>query len=584
MDRGARTAGASGRGGSSAEDLHQRLVAVGRQLTGFDFCAVLLPDESRTQLLIRAWAGLDTFYVEQINSRNPLTLGSTARQSPSSRAYTSGVSVWVSDITQHADFTQWSGPARAQGYRTLLAVPLRAGDQIVGTFNCYNREVIAPDPQLRHLVEALTDFASAALEITRLRQAETGRVNQLEDLNKELRDRQARDERSQELHRRLTDVALANSDLAHLAQECAQMVGAGFLRIVDDSGFVLAQAGSEPVDDLTPPDSNPSSDSNSDSVSTSAVVLLHGEVAARIEAFGATLDPDMAARALEHAATVCALLLLRDRTAAESEARFRDDLIGDLCSGDPERRAAARQRALRANLLVDEVQVVVMKDHSEGSAAKVDNSPLGRRMRSVSSRRPRLVCGRLGDYWVALWPNDEGTEDIAATLTHGATDSRAHAVVAPAGGSEDLARAFRLARGALELGGPQAPLVRTVEDLGVVGLLLQLEDHRAVASFSDRVLGALRQSDLKRSTDLILTLRTYLANDCRADVSAQELFVHKNTISQRLRRIEKLTGLSLASPSDVLQFSAALAADDVRTASAPTTSAPTTSTPLATKR
>lgn len=117
-----------------------------------------------------------------------------------------------------------------------------------------------------------------------------------------------------------------------------------------------------------------------------------------------------------------------------------------------------------------------------------------------------------------------------------------------------------------------------------MGLLLQLEDHRAVASFSDRVLGALRQSDLKRSTDLILTLRTYLANDCRADVSAQELFVHKNTISQRLRRIEKLTGLSLASPSDVLQFSAALAADDVRTASAPTTSAPTTSTPLATKR
>ncbi|WP_406430057.1 helix-turn-helix domain-containing protein [Streptomyces sp. NBC_00631] len=554
----ARQAGA----GSSTEDLHQRLVAVGRQLTGFDFCAVLLPDESATQLLIRAWAGLDTFYVEQINSRNPLTLGSTARQSPSSRAYTSGVSVWVSDITQHADFTQWSGPAKAQGYRTLLAVPLRAGDQIVGTFNCYNKEVIAPDPQLRHLVEALTDFASAALEITRLRQAETGRMHQLEDLNKQLRDRQARDEQSQELHRRLTDVALSNSDLAHLAQESAHMVGAAFLKIVDDSGFVLAKAGSGSVEGLTPEDSN------------SAVVLLHGEVAARIEAFGATLDPDMAARALEHAATVCALLLLRDRTAAEAEARFRDDLIGDLCSGDPERRATARQRALRANLLVDEVQVVVMKDQGgqdqgEGSAAKIDNSPLGRRMRSISSRRPRLVCGRLGDYWVALWPINDGAEDIAATLTQGAIGSQVHAVVAPAGGSEDLDRAFRMARGALELGGHQAPLVRTIEDLGVVGLLLQLEDHKAVARFSDRVLGALRQSDLERSTDLILTLRTYLAHDCRADVSAQKLFVHKNTISQRLRRIEKLTGLSLASPSDVLQFSAALAADDIRAASDP---------------
>ncbi|WP_159050207.1 helix-turn-helix domain-containing protein [Streptomyces sp. MMG1533] len=81
--------------------------------------------------------------------------------------------------------------------------------------------------------------------------------------------------------------------------------------------------------------------------------------------------------------------------------------------------------------------------------------------------------------------------------------------------------------------------------------------------------GALRQSDLERSTDLILTLRTFLANDCRADVSAQELLVHKNTSSQRLRRIERPTGLSFASPSDVLQFSAALAADDIRAASDP---------------
>ncbi len=552
----ARQAGA----GSSPEDLNERLVAVGRQLTGFDFCAVLLPDESRTQLLIRAWAGLDAVYVEQINSGNPLTLGTAAAsESPSSRAFTSGVSVWVSDITQHADFTQWSGPARAQGYRTLLAVPLRAGDQIVGTFNCYNREVIEPDPQLRHLVEALADFASAALEITRLRQAETSRLNQLEELNEELRDRQARDEQSEQFHRRLTDVALTNSDLAHLAHECAQMVGAVFLKIVDDSGFVLAQAGSDSIGDLAPKDSS------------SASVLLHGELAARIEAFGATLDPDMAARALEHAATVCALLLLRDRTAAEAEARFRDDLIGDLCSGDPERRAAARQRAQRANLLVAPVQVVVMKDDGEGGGAKVDNSPLGRRMRSISSRRPHLVCGRLGDYWVALWPSNEGAEDIADTLMHGAIGSHVHAVAAPASGPEDLARAFRLARGALELGGARAPVVRTIEDMGVVGLLLQLEDHGAVASFTDRVLGALRQSDLERSTDLVLTLRTYLANDCRADVSAQELFVHKNTIAQRLRRIEKLTGLAFSSPSDVLQFSAALAADDIRGASDPST-------------
>ena len=64
-----------------------------RELLGFDFCAVLLPDPQRLNLVITGWSGLSAEYVARVNADRPVRLtaddGSVpvaAAQAPSSKA------------------------------------------------------------------------------------------------------------------------------------------------------------------------------------------------------------------------------------------------------------------------------------------------------------------------------------------------------------------------------------------------------------------------------------------------------------------------------------------------------------------
>ena len=126
-------------------------------------------------------------------------------------------------------------------------------------------------------------------------------------------------------------------------------------------------------------------------------------------------------------------------------------------------------------------------------------------------------------------------------------------------------QAYRTARGALRVAVQSGRLHTTVsmQDLGVSGLLLQLDDPRQLLEFADRTLHDVREHDRTRGTQLLHTLRTYLDQDLRRSRTAQALHVHPNTVTQRLQRIEILTALDLAQPSAVVQIRAALMLLDI---------------------
>ncbi len=83
---------------------------------------------------------------------------------------------------------------------------------------------------------------------------------------------------------------------------------------------------------------------------------------------------------------------------------------------------------------------------------------------------------------------------------------------------------------------------------------------------SDNVLGeALVQRfitplepDTEAGREIIRTLRSMIENDLSAERAAKELFVHPNTVRNRLRRFEELTGTSLRSVSDYAELHLAL--------------------------
>ncbi|MDT0551462.1 GAF domain-containing protein, partial [Streptomyces lonegramiae] len=109
-----------------------------RTLLGFDFCGVLIPDAHRERLLVQGWSGLSEEYVRRVNSDRPIRLDS---RSPSSRSFHQGEPVAIRDVRIEPDFALWAGVAQDQGYRAIVAVPLIAGTEVLGTLNGYYTSV-----------------------------------------------------------------------------------------------------------------------------------------------------------------------------------------------------------------------------------------------------------------------------------------------------------------------------------------------------------------------------------------------------------------------------------------------------------
>jgi purine catabolism regulator len=78
---------------------------------------------------------------------------------------------------------------------------------------------------------------------------------------------------------------------------------------------------------------------------------------------------------------------------------------------------------------------------------------------------------------------------------------------------------------------------------------------------SEQALGELAE-DEERYADLIATLEAYIRLHGSVNAVARDLFLHRNTVRQRLRRIAQLTSTDLTDPNDRLALRLALVARD----------------------
>ncbi|WP_344587578.1 helix-turn-helix domain-containing protein, partial [Kitasatospora paracochleata] len=95
-------------------------------------------------------------------------------------------------------------------------------------------------------------------------------------------------------------------------------------------------------------------------------------------------------------------------------------------------------------------------------------------------------------------------------------------------------------------------------ELDSLGALLRGIPAEVTAAFHGRLLAPLAAHDRGNSVSLLGTLAAFLDHDCSWSRTAGALHVHVNTVHYRVRRIEELTGRSLARLSDRLDLRAAL--------------------------
>ncbi len=583
-----RTLSAAATSASDLGDVLNLVADTAKTLLGFDFCGVLTPAPDGESLVIAGWSGLSLEYVGRVNTDRPVRLDSG---SPSSRAFHSGRSVTIGDITAEPEFTPWGGVAREQGYRAIVCVPLMAAGDILGTLNGYHAPVHA---FTGNEVERLTLLANhAAIALT-----SAGRLEELRRLNESLREQRDALTRSERIHERLLAVTLRSGGLSGIAAVLAELIGRPVL-IEDARHAVLATAG----DRADLPDGAWRAAAEVDESTSSTPVRVGAQSGPAYDVSVAKLGDDVVARtwfphgeaaldpvgvrAVEHASIVTSLELLRIRTAAEVEHRLRGELMADVLGAGSVLDEQVLQRALRLGHDLSRPHVAIvgaLGTADEPAETRTYQRSLTLVAELAATRRPRpLVAMHRGNV-VTLWPVDadppEGSADdrepdghdyggVAARLVQGAMGAVAAAVAATVAvstrGAGSYQEAYRTAKGALDIA-MRAGSVNTVvqlDDLGVIGLLLQLDEPTRLVAFARRALGPLLDYDAAHHTELVETLRTYFSCKLDRNSAALVLHIHPNTVTQRLRRIEHLCAVDLADPAVALQFSAALTVQDV---------------------
>jgi len=198
------------------------------------------------------------------------------------------------------------------------------------------------------------------------------------------------------------------------------------------------------------------------------------------------------------------------------------------------------------------------KDHpSVGDA--VGDALLAAIDRELEERAIPFISRRSHEQVIALSPlnagDDVGSVSRAVTEMAAAVAARLNAervevgVSAAATGSASVPRAASQARLALNHAGRESAPSRVVvfEDLGRRYQVLDSLGDEQLCELREAIVGRIRAADREAGSALLATLESYLRLGGSVSEAAAELYVHRNTLRKRLRRIEDLLGIDLES-------------------------------------
>ena len=273
---------------------------------------------------------------------------------------------------------------------------------------------------------------------------------------------------------------------------------------------------------------------------------------------------------LHQAVTVVALELLRRRVADDTERRLAGDVLSAMLSGDLAGGELARR--LEPFGLHERVGVLVLTPPRSVKAAVEDGLAA-----ALRDEGPGGLTASTGRFSCALLPLERGEseEDLFAFAERvRARAARSAGVELAAGAGRpvaagDLRRTFHEARCALEAqalagsgdgddDGEPPRLLATFRDLGSFQLLLSLQDDDALRLFCDSILAPIEDGEGAYGGELMRSLEAFIECNGQWERAARQLYCHRHTLRYRIRRVEELTGRSLDSARDRIDFWLAL--------------------------
>ncbi|HSO28922.1 MAG TPA: PucR family transcriptional regulator ligand-binding domain-containing protein [Candidatus Sulfomarinibacteraceae bacterium] len=368
-------------------------------------------------------------------------------------------------------------------------------------------------------------------------------------------------QRSAAIHDRFTSIVLSGGGPRQITEALGDLIGRS-VTIVDAGGAVLWR---------TAPNGEP----NENTVAQPIQVGAERYGAILVGGGAAGLGPEQL-EAIEHAATVAALRQVQARAVAEADRRFQAVCLEELVTGHVADRSVLMERAAafawdlavpRAVLLA-EVEAVAGRPFAALAGTPEEGELRHRLVEAArSSLGPSAITWErsreIGSLVAAPGDGMAGLREAGAAFQAEAARRLPGGVVSigigrPAADPLRIDQSFNEARRALAIGrwsrGPGHLLL--FSDLGVDRLLADVPEAE-VEAYCRSVLGALEAYDGAHGTALVRTLDTYLATRNVA-LAARQLFVHYNTLKNRLAKIEEISGPFLDDPERCLSLSLAI--------------------------
>jgi hypothetical protein len=101
------------------------------------------------------------------------------------------------------------------------------------------------------------------------------------------------------------------------------------------------------------------------------------------------------------------------------------------------------------------------------------------------------------------------------------------------------------------------------DKLDIHKLLLNTKDKDVLKEYYDTTLGKLEKYDIENNTDLMTFLYMYLKNNGSQSLVAEKQYIHRNTVNNQLKKIEKITGFNPLNLEEKLKFYLAFFIKDV---------------------
>ena len=171
------------------------------------------------------------------------------------------------------------------------------------------------------------------------------------------------------------------------------------------------------------------------------------------------------------------------------------------------------------------------------------------------------ICFSYNEYWVLVLVNysDHDIDNFLKTFLNNEQSAQKECKIhigisKNQNGIEFQAENFNKALMAVEMAKRKDNEVIFYDKLDIYKLLINTKEKNVLREYYDATLGMLEKYDKENNTNLMEFLHLYLENNGSQSRVAEKQYIHRNTVNNQVKKIEKIIGCNLMNLDDKLRL------------------------------